>query len=105
MASDARTRRRRRCRGERGPAAAAVVERREAPHPYVTGVRAPSQRRAADRVTVRQGCLASIPAPPGAPFPSLAREKEKGKGRRLGPENKVPGRRSVGYPALAPCLA
>src|SRR6266702_2709686 len=69
--------------------AASLVERREAPHPYVTGVRAPSQRRAAGRVMVRQGCLASTPAPPGAPFPSAAREKEKGKGRRLGPEDEV----------------
>jgi hypothetical protein len=33
----------------------AAVERREAPHPYVIGVRAPSQRRAAGRVMVRQG--------------------------------------------------
>ena len=73
---------------ERGVASCgATVERREAPHPYVTGVRAPSQRRAAGRVMVRQGALAKRPAPPGAPFPSPAREKEKGKGRRPAPEN------------------
>ena len=35
----------------------------------------------------RQGALAKRPAPPGAPFPSSAREKEKGKGRRPAPEN------------------
>ena len=64
-----------------------TVERREAPPPYVTGGRAPSQRRAAGRVMVRQGALAKRPAPPGAPFPSSAREKEKGKGRRPAPEN------------------
>src|SRR5258708_39784722 len=91
MASDARTRRRRRCRGERGPAAASLVERREAPHPYVTGVRAPSQRRAADRVMVRQGCLASTPAPPGAPFPSLRGRRKKGKGDARRPKTKCLG--------------
>src|SRR6267142_2386882 len=61
------------------------------------GARAGSQRRAADPRKVRQGCLASTPAPPGAPFPSSAREKENGKGRARRPKIQVPGRRSVVY--------
>ncbi len=86
----------RQARGERGPGRGVAVERREAPHPYVTGVRAPSPRRAADRVMVRQGALAERPAPPGAPFPSPAREKEKREGASPAPEIQVPGQRSVG---------
>src|SRR5712692_10359983 len=37
--------------------------------------------------------IATHPAPPGAPFPSSAREKENGKGRRPAPKNKVTGQR------------
>ena len=75
------------------PPRASMVERREAPPPYVTGGRAPSQRRAAGRVMVRQGALAKRPAPPGAPFPSPARETEKGKGHARRPKIQVPGQR------------
>src|SRR5262245_27101888 len=67
------------------PAGSAAVERREAPHPYVTGVRAPSHG-ARGVSQAPQGCLASTPAPPGAPSPLLARERKKGKGRRPAPE-------------------
>ena len=80
-------------REERGPVRSVAVERREAPPPYVTGVRAPSQRRAAGRVMVRQGALAKRPAPPGAPFPSSAREKEKREGATRRPKFKVSGQR------------
>ena len=83
-------------REERGPVRSVAVERREAPPPYVTGGRAPSQRRAAGRVMVRQGALAKRPAPPGAPFPSSAREKEKREGAARRPKFKVSGPRSVG---------
>src|SRR5438105_7321084 len=80
----------RRCwRGENvAPAEAPQVERREAPHPYVTGVRAPD-RNGARRTLARfaRVRIATHPAPPGAPFPSSAREKENGKGRRPAPEN------------------
>ena len=75
------------------PVGSAAVERREAPPPYVTGGRAPSQRRAADRVMVRRVRPLTHPAPPGAPFPSPARETEKGKGPARRPKFKVPGRR------------
>jgi hypothetical protein len=95
-------RERRRRRGENvAPVEAPQVERREAPHPYVTGVRAPDRNGARrtlarfargasrQRVHARLDALRT-PAPPGAPFPSSAREKEKGKGRRPAPENPSP---------------
>jgi len=63
------------------------VERREAPHPYVTGVRAPSQGARRTLARFARVRIATHPAPPGAPFPLRAREKEKGKGRRPAPEN------------------
>jgi hypothetical protein len=55
---------------------------------------APSQRRGGPRHGP-PGCAAAHPAPPGAPFPSPAREAEKGKGRARRPKFKVSGRRSV----------
>src|SRR4029079_13507222 len=61
------------------------------------GARAGSQRRAADPRKVRQGCLASTPAPPGAPFSLRARKKEKGKGAPGTRDAKSPGSVSVGY--------
>jgi hypothetical protein len=82
--------------GERGPRRDAAMERREAPHPYVTGVRAPPQRRAADPRKVRQGASQA----PGASRRSISLaprgRRKKGKGRRPASEIEVPGRRSVG---------
>src|SRR5438552_5373651 len=88
--------RQRRCRmrEERGPASSVAVERREAPHPYVIGVRAPSQ--GARRTLARFARVPrKHPAPPGAPFPLRAREKEKG-------ERATPGaRKSKGPGGIA----
>ena len=69
-----------------------MVERREAPHPYVTGVRAPSQRRAAGRVMVRQGALADAPGASRRSI-SLVREGDgkRGKGDARRPKSKCPG--------------
>ena len=91
--------------GDHGPVRASLVERREAPHPYVTGVRAPD-RNGARRTLARfaRVRIATHPAPPGAPFPLRAREKEKGKGDARRPKIKVPGRRSV-LPASAKASA
>jgi hypothetical protein len=70
------------------PPRVSQVERREAPHPYVIGVRAPDRNGARrtlarfargasrQRVHARLDALRT-PAPPGAPFPLCAREKEK----------------------------
>jgi hypothetical protein len=75
-----------RCRG--GEVANAAVERREAPHPYVTGVHAPSPRRVADRATVRRALAEAPGASRRAPCPSSARETEKG-------ERATPGARKL----------
>src|SRR5262245_5658723 len=56
---------------------------------------APSQRRGGPRHGP-PGCAAAHPAPPGAPFPSPARERKKGKGRHPASEFKTSGQRSVG---------
>ena len=95
-ASEASAERRRR-RGENvALAEAPQVERREAPHPYVTGVRAPSQRRAADRVMVRRA-LAEAPGASRRSM-SLVREgEEKWERATPGVRNaKSPGGVSVG---------
>ena len=86
-------------REERGPVRSVAVERREAPHPYVTGVRAPSPRRAADRVMVRQGAFADAPGASRRSI-SLACEGEgkRGKGCARRPKFKCPGGVSVGCP-------
>src|SRR3989440_11603103 len=84
-------------REERGPASSVAVERREAPHPYVIGVRAPSQGARRTLARFARVRIATHPAPPGAPFPLRAREKEKG-------ERATPGARkskSPGGEALA----
>jgi len=79
--------------GERGPAASVVVERREAPHPYVIGVRAPSQRRAADRATVRRA-LAEAPGASRRSISLACKGKEKrGKGDARRPKIECLGRR------------
>ncbi len=92
-----RSAKRRRRRGENvAPAEASQVERREAPHPYVTGVRAPSQGARRTLARFARGASQRTPAPPGAPFPLRAREKEKGERATPGArKSKVPGRRSV----------
>src|SRR2546430_15651763 len=87
---------------ERGPASSVAVERREAPHPYVIGVRAPSQ--GARRTLARFARVPrKHPAPPGAPFPLRAREKEKGERATPGARRSkspgggaLPSRSSVG---------
>jgi len=79
-------------RGGRGPAGSVAVERREAPHPYVIGVHAPSPRRVADRASVRRA-LAEAPGASRRSM-SLAREGD-GKGERAtpgAPRIAVPGR-------------
>src|SRR5207245_10046585 len=79
--------------GERGPrrCAASGAPGGAAPLRH-WGARALA-RRAADPRKVRQGCLASAPAPPGAPFPLRAREKEKGERATPGArKSKSPGR-------------
>src|SRR5712691_3758818 len=83
-----RSAKRRRRRGENVvPAETPQVERREAPHPYVIGVRAPSQ--GARRTLARFARVPrKHPAPPGAPYPLPAREKEKGERARPAPENR-----------------
>jgi len=82
-------------REERGPASRAAVERREAPHPYVIGVRAPSPRRAADRATVRR----ALAEAPGASRRSISLVREgEGKKERATPgarKSKCPGSVSV----------
>ena len=76
--------------GERGPAEGVAVERREAPHPYVIGVHAPSPRRVADRASVRR----ALAEAPGASRRSMSLVREgdgkRGKGRRPAPENERP---------------
>src|SRR5712691_2083603 len=85
-----RSAKRRRRRGENvAPAEVPQVERREAPHPYVIGVRAPS-------VTARGGPSQSPPGCgsqrtrrlPALHFPCLQGKRKKGKGRRPAPENR-----------------
>ena len=85
--------RERRCRrGENvASAEASQVERREAPHPYVIGVRAPSQGARRTLARFARVRIATHPAPPGAPFPLRAREKEKG-------ERATPGARKAKSP-------
>ena len=55
-----------------------LVERREAPPPYVTGGRAP--RKARGGPDGPSGPTSLGPAPPGAPFPRLRGRRKKGKG-------------------------
>ena len=83
-------------RGERGPGRGFTVERREAPHPYVTGVQRALARRAADRVMVRQAdrvIVRRVPLAQGARrLPALhvprQRETEKGNGPARQPEKR-----------------
>src|SRR5712691_6514734 len=81
-----RSAKRRRRRGENvAPAEVPQVERREAPHPYVIGVRAPSQGS--------PGCLASTRRLPALHIPCLQGRRKKGKGDARRPKSRVPGRR------------
>ena len=77
-------------RGGRGPAGSAAVERREAPHPYVIGVHAPSPRRVADRASVRR----ALAEAPGASRRSISLVSEgagkRGKGDARRPKTRVP---------------
>jgi hypothetical protein len=84
-------------RGGRGPAGSAAVERREAPHPYVIGVHAPSPRRVADRANPVRRALAEAPGASRRSM-SLVREGDgkRGKGDARRPKTRVPGRHSVG---------
>jgi hypothetical protein len=83
-------------RGRTWPRRSAAVERREAPHPYVIGVHAPSQRRVADRASVRR----ALAEAPGASRRSISLVREgdgkRGKGAPGRPKTRVPGLRSVG---------
>jgi hypothetical protein len=78
----------RRCRhGENvAPAEAPQVERREAPHPYVTGVRAPD-RNGARRTLARfaRVRIATHPAPPGALMSPV-----KPRWRNISPSPRIP---------------
>jgi hypothetical protein len=67
------------------PFAASVVERREAPPPYVTGGRAPPYEARAGP-DGPAGPTSLGPAPPGAPFPRFEGDGKKGKGRARQPE-------------------
>src|SRR2546426_11422284 len=94
-ASEAKRRRR---RGENvAPAEAPQVERREAPHPYVTGVRAPDRNGA--RRTLARFARGASQAPrrlPALHFPCVQGRRKMGKGDARRPKIEVPGRRSVG---------
>jgi hypothetical protein len=73
-----------------------AVERREAPHPSVIGVRVPSPRRAAGRVMVRQGVPLRTRRLPALHFPRPRGSGKMGRARPA-PESRSPGRRSIGY--------
>src|SRR5215211_1752610 len=62
------------------------VERREAPHPYVIGVRAPSQGARRTLARFARVRIATHPAPPGAPFP-FCRGRKKGRRATGAPRN------------------
>ena len=77
-------------------AEAPQVERREAPHPYVTGVRAPDRNGA--RRTLARFARGASQAPrrlPALHFPCVQGKRKKGKERARRPKIKVPGQRSV----------
>ena len=74
-----------------------LVERREAPPPYVTGGRAP--RKGARRTRWSVGPYVTGPGASRRSIPSFSRETEKGEGRARQPE-KV---KSPGSAALAVC--
>ena len=73
------------------PASSVAVERREAPHPCVIGVRAPSPRRAAGRVMVRQGAPLRTRRLPALHFPRLRGNGKMGKGAPGALMEKSPG--------------
>src|SRR6266849_2026978 len=91
-ASEASAKRRYR-RGENvALAEAPQVERREAPHPYVTGVRAPSQGARRTLARFARVRIATHPAPPGAPFSLACKgEGKRGKGVPGARKSKSPG--------------
>ena len=81
------------------PLAASLVERREAPPPYVTGGRAPPyEARAGPDGPVGPTLLG--PAPPGAPFPRFEGDGKREKGEPGSPKSTAAGRHSVGYVAV-----
>jgi len=83
-------------RGENvAPVEASQVERREAPHPYVTGVRAPSQGARRTLARFARGASQAPRRLPALHFLCVQRRRKKGKGRRPAPEIEVPGQRSV----------
>ena len=86
-------------RGENvAPAETPQVERREAPHPYVTGVRRPRSSARRTLARVRQGCLARHP---GASRHSISLAcKGEGKMGRATPG----ARKSKSCRAAARCL-
>src|SRR5216684_360059 len=92
-ASEASAERRRR-RGENvALAEAPQVERREAPHPYVTGgARAVATARGGPSQG-SPGCLASTRRLPALHVPRPRGRRKKGKGRRPAPEQRSPRRR------------
>ena len=70
------------------------LERREAPHPYVTGVRAPDRNGA--RRTLARFARGASQAPrrlPALHFPCVQGRRKYGKGRRPAPEKQSTGRR------------
>ena len=68
-----------------------LVERREAPHPYVIGVQRASLRRAADPL-VRRAPTSLVPGASRRSIPSFRGRRKKGKGRARQPEKvKSPG--------------
>ena len=82
---------RRRRRGENvAPAEASQVERREAPHPYVIGVRAPSQGARRTLARFARGASQAPRRLPALHFPCVQGRRKKGKGRRPAPENQGP---------------
>jgi len=82
-------------------AAASTVERREAPHPYVIGVRVPRQARGGPRHGPQGTYVTGARRLPALHVPRSEGDGKRGKGEPGSPKSEVAGRRSVGY---AGCL-
>jgi hypothetical protein len=82
------------------PFAASLVERREAPHPSVIGVRVPRRARGGPRHGPQGTSVIGARRLPA--LHSLVRgRRKKGKGGPGSPKREVAGPRSVGLPGVA----
>ena len=80
--------------------AASLVERREAPHPYVTGVRVPRQARGGPRNRPQGTYVTGARRLPALHSLVFEGDGKRGKGGPGSPKSEVAGQHSVGYAAV-----